>query len=494
MEDLKVVSREETLRSLPSPPKATGSSNKVKELQGSRKLPILVVLDDDPTGTQTCHGINVLTVWDQQTLTDEFKSTKSGFFILTNSRALPTPQARDHIKEICLAVKEAATATGKEFEFVLRGDSTLRGHFPDEPEVAEEVVGQANGWILAPFFRQGGRLTINDVHYVADGDKLVPAAQTPFAKDATFGYKNSNLAKYVAEKSKGRISAEDVGSISLEDIRNGGASGVAKKLLSLKKKVIVVNAVVDEDMEVFVLGMLEASQQGFRYIYRTGAAFVSTRLGIDQIPPLGPADLQMDVSAEAPGGLIIAGSYVPKTTAQLESLVEGRAQHLQTITIDVEKLLKDPQHTRQTIQDAATDAAKCITNGDDVLLMTSRKLITAEDEVSSLKIGTVVAQSLVDFMEYLDVRPRYVIAKVRRTPCEELTLIIHQGGITSSDAASKSLRMRRAEIAGQAASGVPLWRCHESTSKWSGIPYVVFPGNVGENHTLRDLVASWAKQ
>jgi uncharacterized protein YgbK (DUF1537 family) len=422
MGDSSILPREETLKALPPPPQATGSADKVKQLQSTGKLPILVVLDDDPTGTQTCHGINVLTVWDQQTLTDEFNSTNSGFFILTNSRALPTPQARDLIKEICQAVKKAATSTGKEFEFVLRGDSTLRGHFPDEPEVAEEVVGKANGWILAPFFRQGGRLTINDVHYVADGDKLVPAAQTPFAKDATFGYRNSHLAKYVEEKSKGRITSSEVGSISLDDTRSGGPAEVAKKLLNLKKKVIIVNAVVDEDMEVFVLGMLEAAQQGYRYIYRTGAAFVSTRLGIEQIQPLGPAALDMDVSSKAPGGLIIAGSYVPKTTAQLESLVQGRGDSLQTIMIDVEKLLKDPDHVRETTKAFAQDAANFISKGEDVLLMTSRKLITAEDEVSSLKIGSVVAQSLVDFMELLEVRPRYVIAKVGRLLLDAIIL------------------------------------------------------------------------
>ncbi|ETN46387.1 uncharacterized protein HMPREF1541_00571 [Cyphellophora europaea CBS 101466] len=479
MEPCSILPREETLAGLPPPSKNTGSSDEVAKLQSQGKLPILVVLDDDPTGTQTCHGINVLTVWDKQTLVDELKSTNSGFFILTNSRALPTLEARNLVKEICLAVKDAASTVGKEFEFVMRGDSTLRGHFPDEPEVAEEVVGKANGWILAPFFRQGGRLTIDNVHYVAEEDKLVPAAQTPFAKDATFGYKNSDLAKYVAEKSTGRITEGDVGSISLNDIRTGGPSAVKKQLLDLQKKVIIVNSVVDEDMEVFVLGLLQAQQEGRRYIYRTGAAFVSTRLGIEQIPPLGPKDLQMDTTASAPGGLIVAGSYVPKTTAQLESLVQGRGDCLRTITIDVEQLLADPDNTRQTVRSAAAEADKMIVQGEDVLIMTSRKLITAEDEVSSLKIGSTVAQSLVDFMELLEQRPRYVIAK---------------GGITSSDAASKSLRMRRAEIAGQAASGVPLWRCHESSSKWAGIPYVVFPGNVGSNETLRDLVAGWAKQ
>ena len=487
MEACTSIAYEETLSGLSPPPQSTGLSSDIVRRQKAGDLPVLVILDDDPTGTQTCHGINVLTVWDHDTLIEEFKSTNSGFFILTNSRALHTPEARDLIREICEAVKQAAAETRKDFELVLRGDSTLRGHFPDEPEVAEEVVGKADAWILAPFFRQGGRLTINDVHYVKEGEQLVPAAQTPFAKDASFGYQNSNLRKYVVEKSKGSISDDRVTSISLDDIRKGGSDAVTEKLLNLQKgSVIVVNAVVDEDMEVFMQGLMAARAQGKRYIYRTGAAFVSTRLGIDQIPPLTPQDLDMDISQSAPGGLIIAGSYVPKTTAQLESLVEGRGEKLTTITLQVEELLGSPEKTKETIRQAVAEAAMLISDGRDVLLMTSRELVTADDEASSLRIGAVIASALVDFLRMLEPRPRYIIAKVGYCTVfafADAETDILQGGITSSDAAGKSLGMRRAEIAGQAASGVPLWRCHEKTSKFAGIRKLIGPP-VGCTDTL----------
>ncbi|KAL4780080.1 NADP-dependent oxidoreductase domain-containing protein [Aspergillus varians] len=462
-------------------PPAIPNTDLEAQVASNNDLPVLVVLDDDPTGTQTCHGINVLTVWDEDILTQEFLQCNRGFFILTNSRALPTPEARELIKEICTAVKHAAAKAQQPFEIVLRGDSTLRGHFPDEPEVAEEVIGAVDGWILAPFFRQGGRLTIDDIHYVADPKgNLVPAAQTPFAKDATFGYASSNLRKYVVEKSHGSIAEDRVHSISLEDIRTGGYEAVAKKLLTFDKgSVIIVNAVLDTDMEVFVLGLILAKSQGRTYLYRTGAAFVSTRLGIAQIPPLTPQSLGLSTRRSLPGGLILAGSYVPKTTSQLQSLIDGRGSDLQTIVLRVEDLLKSPEAADQAALDAADKAAQLILNGQDVLVMTSRNLITGNDGISSLKIGSTVAAVLVLFIRLLVPRPRYIIAK---------------GGITSSDAACKGLRMRRAQILGQAASGVPLWRCDEPTSKFSGIPYVVFPGNVGEANTLRDLVASWAKE
>lgn len=474
-ENIPSLLKEETLARLPPPlDLEDGLHNSIAD-----DLPVLVVLDDDPTGTQTCHDINVLTVWDETTLLQEFRSGCRGFFILTNSRAIPPEDAHRLIRSICLSVRRAAELAGKRIEVVLRGDSTLRGHFPLEVEASEEVLGEADVWVLAPFFEQGGRLTIDDVHYVASPEgELIPAAQTPFARDATFGYTHSNLRDYIREKSGGRIAAERIQSVTLEDIRVGGPARVAAKLISCaQRSIVIVNAVVTADMDVFVRGLVSAAAQGKKFVYRTGAAFVSSRLGIQQIPPLSPAQLGMNLSVSAPGGLIIAGSYVPKTTAQLESLVAGRASELETITLDVSELLRRPETAQKTLLDAADNAGDCIVKGLDVLLMTSRQLVTGADEISSLKIGSVVAEALVMFLRLLVPRPRYVIAK---------------GGITSSDAATKSLRFRRAKICGQAASGVPLWRCSETTSKWPEIPYAVFPGNVGEPDTLRDLVASWA--
>jgi Sugar-binding N-terminal domain len=245
-----------TIDALPSPYENDVLSI-IHDRIASKNTPLLVILDDDPTGTQTCHDIAVLTVWDHTTLCTEMSSAKTGFFILTNSRALPSAEARKLISTICQNVAKAAKETGKEFEIVLRGDSTLRGHFPDEPEAVENVLGKADSWILAPFFFQGGRYTIDDVHYVAEGDVLVPASQTPFAEDATFGYKSSSLRDYVQEKAGSRFSNNDLTSITLDDIRLGGPMKVTEKLLNAPKgSVIIVNAAAESDMFVFAAGVL----------------------------------------------------------------------------------------------------------------------------------------------------------------------------------------------------------------------------------------------
>ncbi|KAM0277811.1 hypothetical protein ACHAQH_005514 [Verticillium albo-atrum] len=473
-----------TLASLPPPITEDIRAQVQSQLRShNSQTPLLIALDDDPTGTQTCHDISVLTVWDVPTLTAEFKLTPrgSGFFILTNSRALHPPAARTLITEICTNLQAASAATGQPFEIVLRGDSTLRGHFPLEPEAATAVLGEADAWLLCPFFLQGGRYTIDDVHYVAEGGKLVPAAQTPFAGDATFGYKSSNLRDYVAEKTGGAIPADKVESISLSTIRHGGPDAVLSQLLALKNRpVVVVNAAAESDIDVVVAALLRASSAGNgqrrRFLYRTGAAFVSARLGIKPIQPITAAQLHLGEASGSAGGLIIAGSYVPKTTAQLAYLRDDAGDALTTVEVDVAALLSSDASRAEETARVVAQVEMSVSSGKDTLVMTSRSLVVGADEAASLDIGSVVAAALVEVLRGLETRPRYVIAK---------------GGITSSDMASKGLGMRRARIVGQTAAGVPLWRCEEGGGKWEGVPYVVFPGNVGGDETLAEVVKGW---
>lgn len=252
--------------------------------------------------------------------------------------------------------------------------------------------------------------SINDIHWVAEGDKLVPASHTPFAKDATFGYKSSNLRDWVVEKSKGSIPADVVKSLTIDTIRKGGADAVKDELMSFPRgSVVIVNAAATEDIDAVVLGLLKADTAGKKFLFRTGAAFVSSRLGIPQIDPISAKQLSM---SSATGGLIIAGSYVPKTTSQLQVLRERGGDKLTAIVLDVKKLLESEQSSDAAVGDAITLAEKEISRGQDVLVMTSRDLVTGEDERKSLDIGSKVAKALVSFLVDLKAKPRYIIAKV----------------------------------------------------------------------------------
>ncbi|MBN1286376.1 MAG: hypothetical protein JXB47_13340, partial [Anaerolineae bacterium] len=267
----------------------------------------IVALDDDPTGTQTVHGVYVLTQWPTGALCAELKNEPPAFYLLTNTRSLLPAEAQARNRMIGQNLGEAMQRTGREVVVVSRSDSTLRGHFPGEVDaLADALPVDFDAWLIVPFFLEGGRYTIHDVHYVDEGGVLVPAGETAFAKDAAFGYTASNLRAWVEEKTRGRWPANEVASIGMDTIRRGGPAAVTERLLSLpRRSVCVVNAASYRDLEVLALGLMEAGAQGRRYLYRTAASFVRVRAGIAPRALLTRADLALP---DTGGGLFVVGS------------------------------------------------------------------------------------------------------------------------------------------------------------------------------------------
>ncbi len=430
----------------------------------------VVVLDDDPTGTQTVHGIPVLTEWPVSALRAELEHDLPVFFLLTNSRSLSLPAAQTLNTDIGRNLKEAARQAQRRYVVVSRSDSTLRGHFPGEVEALAEALGHDfDAWLLIPFFQEGGRYTIGDTHYVAEGDTLVPAGETESARDASFGYQASDLRQWVEEKTAGRIASGSVASVSLEDIRRGGPQRVTECLSALTGGcVCVINAADRRDLEVFTQGLLAAEAAGKRFLYRTAASFVPVRAGIAPRDLLSPNEI---VTSDAAGGLIIVGSYVPRSTSQLEHLLNQPG--IVPVEVDVADLLSTA-HRADLLTRVAQQVDTSLARKQDVVLFTSRQLVTGTDAASSLSIGQRVSEGLVAIMRGLTTRPRYILAK---------------GGITSSDIATQGLGVRRALVLGQALPGVPVWQLGAETLH-PDLGYIVFPGNVGGPEALSAMVTA----
>ncbi len=420
----------------------------------------LVVLDDDPTGTQTVHGIPIVTEWSVSTLRRQLSSDYPAFFILTNSRSLAQPEAIKLNQEIGKALVKAAE--GQPFTVASRSDSTLRGHYPAEVNALTEALGGGfDALLLLPAFFAGGRLTINDTHYVTDGDWLIPAGETEFARDASFGYHASNLRDWVIEKTAGQVDESQIFSVSLDTIRVGGHQAVAQQLVSLPtKNVCIVNAATRRDLAIATLGIVNAEAQGKRFVYRTSATFVALRIGLDQRPLLTSADLHLPHTG---GGLVVVGSYVQKTTRQLERLLREKSG----VEVQVSKLL-DVQKQQTEIERVTQEIDSELAQNRDIVVYTSRQLITADNPEQSLQIGRVVSESLVTIVQRLQTRPRFILAK---------------GGITSSDVATKGLGVKTAMVLGQIMPGVPVWQLGDE-SRFPGMVYIVFPGNVGDDNAV----------
>lgn len=448
----------------PEYPESLISSIRTGFLQSEKTI---VVLDDDPTGTQTCYDTIVLISWQTDLIAEELEKKPSILFILTNSRSLTGEDAVALTLEVGRNLREAVRRSGREVVIVSRSDSTLRGHFPSEVDaIATAMDIKEYVTVLLPAFIEGRRFTIDNVHYIVENDKLIPVSDTPFAKDVVFGYSHSDLRDWVEEKTKGSINASEVRSVSLWDIRIGGPAVVNEKLMACRNgDVCVVNAAGYRDIEVFVKAAIDAEVSGKKFLYRTSATFVPIRAGLESGKIYVPGRVD---ESRTRGSLIVVGSHVPKTTGQLAWLLEHH--NLKAIEINVTAILAGGANS--PVPDSiAGQADEWLASGHDVVIYTSRRLEVGTDKSDSLKINAAVSGFLVDIVKQITVRPVFIVAK---------------GGITSSDLASKALSAKKATVLGPVIPGVPLWKMDEK-SRFPGIRYVVFPGNVGDETALADV-------
>jgi uncharacterized protein YgbK (DUF1537 family) len=430
----------------------------------------VVFLDDDPTGTQTIRDLPVLTRWSVEDIGWALRRSAPGFFVLTNARSLGPVDAEARMREVVAACLDAAEWEGRRLVFASRSDSTLRGHFPLDTDVITDVVesrgGRVDAVVLAPAFPAAGRVTVDGVHWVRTSGGLVPAADSDFAKDATFGYRSSRLAEWVEEKSAGRIPAASVVELVLGEIRAGTTGSIRRRLT--EGRVVTVDAVVDDDLRAVVLALLEAERAGSGFVYRVGPSFVGARVGQGTQRPIEDGAL-----AELVGdghGLVVVGSHVGLTTRQLARLAERRP--FAHVELDVPALL-DGSTAERAVGDAVAAATAALASGP-VVLSTSRRLVTGADEQSSLQLARTVSDALTRATGQVVAarRPSYVVAK---------------GGITSSDVATGALGIRRAVVRGSLLPGlVSLWEPAEGPAR--GLPYVVFAGNVGDEDALADVI------
>ncbi|MBT9187034.1 four-carbon acid sugar kinase family protein [Zobellia russellii] len=425
----------------------------------------IVVLDDDPTGTQTVCDVPVITEWTEEILENELLKSPI-FFILTNSRSLQVDKADALGELIGSRLQKLAKKHQKKLLIISRSDSTLRGHYPNEVDALVKGMGLNKiKHILAPAFFEGGRYTYEDVHYVKEGNEFVPAAKTPFAADNTFGYSASNLKDWIVEKSEGRVNKSQIASVSVRTLRNATSEEIKSIIEQPKTTHIIANATCYADLQVLALAILKSKDA---LVFRTAASFVNAISGIALKPCLTKNEILKNTSSN--GALVVIGSYVPKTTAQLAYLKERSNAFF--LELDVTHISNIEVFCNELVQ-LVQKANDYLKTGEDVVVFTSRKVIKGATKKESLEIVNRVSNALISILKKVMVRPKYILAK---------------GGITSSDVATKGLNVRRANVMGQVLKGVPVWQLGKE-AKFPDMPYIVFPGNVGDETALHELIS-----
>jgi uncharacterized protein YgbK (DUF1537 family) len=424
--------------------------------------PKIIVLDDDPTGSQTVHGCLLLTRWDIATLATALADAAPLFFILTNTRGLDAAHAAAVTREVCENLKLALAGHVGPVLFVSRSDSTLRGHYPVETDVMNEVLGPFDATLLTPAFFEGGRVTRDRTHYLMVDGKPVPTHETEFARDSVFGYRSAFLPAYVAEKTDGRVSADSVQRLTLGDLRAGHAG---KWLAGLTGNTVgVIDGETPDDYRVFADAARVAAAAGKRLLFRSAASLLSA---LARLPPQPvPADAFSTLVRDQQAGAVVVGSHVAKTTAQLSALLKERG--VVGLPLDVDRVFAE----RAAVVDAlSASIAHAHAQGLTPVVFTSRVERQFAGVAERLAFGELVSGALMDV--------------VKRLP-SSLGFLISKGGITSNDVLSCGLALTASRVLGQILPGVTVVQTPPE-HRLPELPVVIFPGNVGNDHALTEV-------
>lgn len=430
----------------------------------------IIVLDDDPTGSQTVHSCLLLTRWDQDTLHTALLDDAPLFFVLTNTRSMDAQHAAAVTREVCHNIKltlDSLKAQGLYFNtiYVSRSDSTLRGHYPVETDVMNEELGEFDAHFLTPAFFEGGRHTRDSIHYLMVDGAATPVHQTEFARDSVFGYSTSYLPDYVEEKTNGRIKANQVERFLLSEMRSDVSTHgeILARLMALHgNRCCVVDAETQADLNRFAEQLRIAAENGKRFLFRSAASLLTA---LAQLPPqpVEAGAMRQYVRNGKPGAVIV-GSHVKKTTAQLNRLLNEPG--IVAIEVNVDRIAAERDALLQQVLQQAGQAHAA---GNTPVIYTSRVERSFPDQAARLAFGVQVSAFLMDV--------------VRNLP-NTLGFLISKGGITSNDVLSDGLALKSSRVLGQILPGCSVVRCPSDHPRYADMPVVIFPGNVGDDAAL----------
>ncbi len=434
-----------------------------------------VIVDDDPTGVQTLRDVVLIFGVDDELLRESLARGSSAVCVLTNSRALSPEQARHANARVADLLRRDTAAP----IVVSRGDSTLRGHLAVETEALLEGLGAGDGEvrkIFVPAFVEAGRTTRGGRHFVEIDGVATPVAETPFARDARFPFRSSELPDYLEEI--GAVAAADEVRVLTLDVVRRGPDAVSAALRGSPGSWTAIDAATIEDIDAIAAGVERLHREGIPVLVRCAPSLVRALVGQQARPALTDDELTAAFPARTGHGLVVVGSHVPQTTRQLAALKEGTG--LTHIAAPLDVLLHDDAGARVALA------------GDIVaaLAMTEVVLSTPRSEVRDPSVDGELARRMSDSLNE-------IVREVRsRAP---LAWVIAKGGITSHETAATGLGVRAATVIGQLFdSKVSVIRPDRAADpSVIGLPYVIFPGNVGGDHDLaiavermRALVAS----
>ncbi len=434
----------------------------------------IIVIDDDPTGSQSVHDCLLLLNWNYQTLLEGLRSNSNLLFILANTRSLSEKEVKVRLKEICNNLYKISLDENLQDNliFVSRGDSTLRGHNFLEPYLINKYLGPFDATFHIPAFLEANRITIDGKHFV-DG---IPAHKTTFAKDNIFGYETNDLKKLLYKKSRSKIKLKNIKKLNF--IEESSFSELKKFMENLKNNThVIVDIERFSQLEKFSEIIRELINQK-KFLFRTAASFLKT-ISVtknNKKDNFYYSQLRIrDKRNHFLPGLIIIGSHTEISTNQFKKLVELNT--FEAIELDVEEfheihVLKENRtkiiQFKKNILEKIREAIK---NSFIPIIFTSRKVKIFEDELEQM-----------DFYNSLSFLISQIVSDIKY----EIGYLISKGGITSNTILNSSFNIDYVYLEGQICNGISLVKA-KLVHKNNELPIITFPGNLGHDCSLVDV-------
>jgi uncharacterized protein YgbK (DUF1537 family) len=467
----------------------------------------IIVLDDDPTGSQTVHSCPLLLRWSPQALAAGLAHPSPLLFLLANTRGLAAQPAAERVRQICKALAAALAAASQagvidRWLLLSRGDSTLRGHFPLESDLLQAELGPFDATLLVPAFLPGGRTTVAGEHRLHGQ----PVHTSAFARDRQFGYGTSYLPAWVEWKSGGRRRAEQVRRIGLAELDAAAAELAAHQLTGHQQPAaggyghllgrlagfadnvcVVVDGERPEQLSALATAVRQLTAPAAapwgrprRFLAQCAASWIEALAALPPQPQgrQGLVGLRRRASDGAPlPGLVLVGSHVPLADSQLERLLAQPAcTGVELDVAQVARLLATAEPGPQLAAlaaDLALQLQGLLELGQTPVLFTSRGEFSCGDAAERWALGEALAALMGGLAGRLAPGLGYLISK---------------GGITSHTLLADGLALDRVELQGQLLPGLSLVLTPADAAV-PRLPVLTMPGNLGDADTL---LQAWA--
>ena len=436
----------------------------------------IIIIDDDPTGSQTVNDCNLILRWDYETLLKGLKDSSNLLFILANTRSLSKEDVKIRLKEICSALREIMNNSSfaeEDFVLISRGDSTLRGHNFVEPDIINELLGPFDATFYIPAFIEGNRTTVNGNHFVDN----IPINETIFSKDKIFGFNTSNIKELICEQSNYQLDFNNIENIFIKDFEALETNQPSKLFMQIEKlknnKKVIVDIIDYSQLDKFS-SIVRSLLKKKKFLFRSAASFISSLSNVKRTQKDHIYFSQLrrkNNSDKAMKGLIVVGSYVELTTRQLNKVLE--ISLCKPIEINVFKLYEffkiGDNLNLNSLKKLIMNAIRQNLIRESIpVLYTSRKTIFPTDK-----------NDLIQFQLFLSAFIAEIVSAIKN----EIGYLISKGGITTNTIISEGLEADSVYLEGQILPGISLVTFNLLKQKGK-LPIVTFPGNIGNKMSL----------